>query len=360
MANLVAFDQFIIDQIDLNYYVREYFDDALEKNANLTFNGVAYSDWYWVNGFDGVADLELDFVGTGFAVNAAGEFTAGTVNAVAELDLEAETFLWFIQGISLPATAIYSAAFTQSNADELALVVSALEGNDLIVLSSFADKMNGYAGNDFIRGNGGNDDLDGGSGVDTAAFAGARLAYTITPGSAGVITVTGPDGTDTLRNIEFAQFNDQTVQLNPGGGPSGRGQLYLNPGNQTYGPVPGGDITTINGSNLAERVTLAADANVAFDPSFVRGNDVIVIQGSSANYSIASNVAGVTISSSNGAQFRIPAFGAGGGLQIQFNNGVAQLATDDGGNSFELVGAAGVQEITSTSTSIGTGFMTFA
>jgi hypothetical protein len=357
MATFAAFDQFNIDNIDLNYYVRSYFDDRLNNNANLIFNGVTYADWYWVNGFDGSADLELDFLGSGFAINEAGDFTAGTVNAVAELDLEAEAILWFVQGISLPATAIYSSAFTASGADELALVASALESNDLIVLSPFADTMNGYGGNDFIRGNAGNDDIDGGTGLDTAIFSGARSSYTITQ-AGGVFTVSGPDGIDTLRNIEFAQFDDHTVQLVVTA--SGRGQLYLNPGNQTYGPVPGGDLTQITGSNQAERVTLAANANVSFDPSFVRGNDVIVVLGNSNNYNISANVAGITISSDNGAQFRIPAFGEGGGLQIQFNNGAVQLGTDDGGETFQLTGTAGVQDITGSVVAIGYAIMTFA
>ena len=365
MANLTAFDQFIIDDIDLNYYSRNYYDDALVKNANLTFNGVTYPDWYWINGYDGFTDIELDFVGSGFAVNSAGEFTAGTVNGIAELDLNTESFMWFIQGITLPATAIYNAALTPSPADELALVVSALNGNDTIVLSPFADKMNGYAGNDIMRGNGGNDDLDGGAGVDTAVFGGVRSAYTIIERATGVFTVAGPDGTDTLRNMEFAQFDDQTVQLGRSDGDSGIGgggvgRLYLNPGNLTYGPVPGGDLTQIFGSNLTERVTLSANANAALDSSFVRGNDVIVFLGNSGDYDVSANLAGITISSDNGAQLRLPSFGTGGGLQIQFENGAVQLATDDGGNTFHLIGATGEQEITGTAAAISSAIMTFA
>ena len=70
-----------------------------------------------------------------------------------------------------------------------------------------------------------------------AGFTGLRSAYTITQGQAGVFTVTGPDGTDTLRSIEYAVFDDQTFQLSQvaSNAPRGSGQLYLNPGNQTYG-----------------------------------------------------------------------------------------------------------------------------
>jgi Ca2+-binding RTX toxin-like protein len=49
-------------------------------------------------------------------------------------------------------------------------------------------------------------------GTDTAVFSGNRAASTVTVAN-GVVTVTGPDGTDTLRNIERLQFADATVVL---------------------------------------------------------------------------------------------------------------------------------------------------
>ncbi len=48
--------------------------------------------------------------------------------------------------------------------------------------------------------------------VDTAVFAGSRSAYTIAPISGGVL-VSGPDGADTVRNVELLKFTDQTVNL---------------------------------------------------------------------------------------------------------------------------------------------------
>ena len=65
-----------------------------------------------------------------------------------------------------------------------------------------------------MYGHGGNDTLDGGLGIDTAVFSGLRSAYTITTIDATTI-ISGPDGTDTLTNIEKAKFNDQTVLLAP-------------------------------------------------------------------------------------------------------------------------------------------------
>ncbi|WP_203791644.1 peroxidase family protein, partial [Paractinoplanes rishiriensis] len=52
----------------------------------------------------------------------------------------------------------------------------------------------------------------GSGGIDTAVFSGTRAASTITT-AGGVTTVTGPDGIDTLRNVEQLQFADATAVL---------------------------------------------------------------------------------------------------------------------------------------------------
>ena len=53
---------------------------------------------------------------------------------------------------------------------------------------------------------------------DTAVFSGPLADYEVTPNANGTITVShlpggapGPDGTDTLRNIERLQFSDQAL-----------------------------------------------------------------------------------------------------------------------------------------------------
>ena len=132
-------------------------------------------------------------------------------------------------------------------------------------------------------------------------------------------------------------------------------RLYINPGNTTYGPVPGGEMTEIVGSNQAERIWLAGNSNSILDPSWVRGNDTAVILGLSSNYSISATVAGITITSGDGANIRIPAFGTDGGLKIQFNDGFFDLGTDDGGTTFQLTGATGSQEIGNVPALIGSG-----
>jgi hypothetical protein len=91
----------------------------------------------------------------------------------------------------------------------IGVTVAGTSGNDV---------LSGTQNRDVIQGLAGNDTIDGGSNVDTAIVSGLRAAYTTTQTSTGVWSVVGPDGTDTLRNIEYLKFDDQTMRLLPGTG----------------------------------------------------------------------------------------------------------------------------------------------
>ena len=90
-------------------------------------------------------------------------------------------------------------------------VVYGFVGNDTFTGGAFADTFNGGVGNDR---------LDGGGNIDIAIVSGNRAAYRVTQTSVGVFRVVGTDGTDTLTNIEYLQFDDQTIRLLPGTGVS--------------------------------------------------------------------------------------------------------------------------------------------
>ncbi|MCA9916148.1 MAG: hypothetical protein KC496_22485, partial [Anaerolineae bacterium] len=94
---------------------------------------------------------------------------------------------------------------------EMAGTVFGAGGNDRMTGGAFADTFNGGRGNDT---------LDGGGNIDTAIVSGNRSSYTVTQTSTGVFRVVGTDGTDTLTNIEYLQFADQTIRLLPGTGVS--------------------------------------------------------------------------------------------------------------------------------------------
>jgi len=90
--------------------------------------------------------------------------------------------------------------------------------DDLLIGNEQRNTLNGGDGNDVLIGSGGNDTLNGGLNCDTAAFSGARAEYDITADANGVVTVVHArgsrvDGTDTLRDMEHAQFSDQLFSL---------------------------------------------------------------------------------------------------------------------------------------------------
>ncbi len=82
-------------------------------------------------------------------------------------------------------------------------------GNDTIV---------GNAANNTFTGGAGNDHIDGVSGINTSVYSGKSTDYSVTLNSDGSYTVTdlragSPDGTDTLKNIEFLKFSDTTLAI---------------------------------------------------------------------------------------------------------------------------------------------------
>ena len=136
---------------------------------------------------------------------------------------------WFLHGIVADLT--IGRAFYDNETDIL-IDIENLYGSDYddtligntISNDLFGDWGNdsiiGGEGNDTLTGSNGNDTLIGGTGSDTAVYYGNRASYTITQTAAGY-TIShihakdswDDDGTDTLREVEFAQFADQTIAL---------------------------------------------------------------------------------------------------------------------------------------------------
>lgn len=94
--------------------------------------------------------------------------------------------------------------------------------------SSYADTIIGNVLDNVIRGNGGNDIIDGGSGYDSAIFSGLRSNYAITILNSNSMKVAGPDGTDTVSNVEKLVFNDTTFFWHPDGNPDFDQTFYFN------------------------------------------------------------------------------------------------------------------------------------
>jgi serralysin len=124
-------------------------------------------------------------------------------------------------------------------------------GNVSIARGTIIENAKGGNGSDTLIGNDsanaftgglGNDSLDGNSSVDTAIVSGNRAAYTVTQTSTGVWSVVGPDGSDTLTDMEYLQFADQLLRLIPGTGTS----VNFNADPDTYM----GAIRDFSGNNL--------------------------------------------------------------------------------------------------------------
>ena len=95
------------------------------------------------------------------------------------------------------------------------------EGNLTLIGDDNNNNLTGGTGNDVLDGGRGDDILDGGAGTDTAVFNGNAVDFTLTDLGGGTFQLVddnpadGDEGTDTLTNIEFVQFLDQTSSLTP-------------------------------------------------------------------------------------------------------------------------------------------------
>ena len=83
-----------------------------------------------------------------------------------------------------------------------------LSGNDarnILNGGGGADVLAGGLGNDILNGGAGTDSLDGGAGNDYAVLRGLATQYSLQSQGGGYV-LSGPDGNDTLANMEFLRF----------------------------------------------------------------------------------------------------------------------------------------------------------
>lgn len=171
--------------LDLNFYVRHFYEEFFYDNIHYRFAGKAYQDVYLVNGYDGDDDLLLGIGGTGFGFNAWGDVVSGTVTGLVEMVYDGPQIV-SIQNFSVSAARLFNAALSYGNADDRAVFASIMAGNDTVDLSALNDRFEGFAGHDRMWGHGGNDTLMGGTGNDTLN------------GGSGHDRLLGGDGADRL------------------------------------------------------------------------------------------------------------------------------------------------------------------
>ncbi|HYC67384.1 M10 family metallopeptidase C-terminal domain-containing protein [Brevundimonas sp.] len=197
--------------------------------------------------------------------------------------------------------------------------VGSLVGNVAIAIGVVIENVIGGSGVDTIRGNsaanritghGGNDVIDGGLGSDTVVFSGNRASYSVVwNGQVG--TVTGPDGTITVRNVEFLQFSDQTIAAAPTGG-------LLVAGDITNETITGtGFADTIGGLGGTDTINGLAGADTLNGGS---GNDVLN-GGDDADF-LVGGLGNDALNGGAGADIADYS-GAGTGVIVNLSNGTA-------------------------------------
>lgn len=157
-----------------------------------------------------------------------------------------------------------------------------------------ADTLIGNSANNRLRGNTGNDTLDGGAGSDTAVYAGPQANYTVTAGtetvngvSYRIVTVTGPEGTDILRNVESISFSNGTIAA-----PTAAAGIIIE-GDTTADSITGttyadwifgaGGTDTLNGGDGADRINGGAGADTLDGGA---GTDTVDYAGSAAGVTV--------------------------------------------------------------------------
>jgi Ca2+-binding RTX toxin-like protein len=249
---------------------------------------------------------------------AANEIYGGTGNDTFIVDERTDTIIEQAgEGVDTIQTVTLTNYTLQLHLENLTYLGSAAfqgTGNaasNIITGGTGSDTLRGEAGDDRLVGGLGSDQLDGGLGRDTAVFNSVRSAYVIST-AGGITTITGPDGTDTLSNIEYLRFADGLYDL------SG------NPTMNELGGTSGND--ALIGTSQAERLLgLAGD-----DTLDGNGGDDFLIGGAGNDTLIGG--AGIDTADYSSAA---------AGVTAQLNTGVASNDGDGGTDTF-----SGIENLT--------------
>lgn len=184
-------------------------------------------------------DSIVEYTGRGFAYSDVG-ISGGTLTGYAEY--YKGVLMKNIYNASVPA----AWAYQHLQADDFnSVLAEALNGNDIIVGSSYNDKIFGYGGNDYIFGSGGWDTIDagdgndiidagygsntidGGNGIDTVVLASDRASYQLNRNEHNITVVHNlGHSTDATVNVERFQFTDGTLAFDTDGHSGQAFRLY--------------------------------------------------------------------------------------------------------------------------------------
>lgn len=152
----------------------------------------------------------VEFRGENFQFDGNGDWIGGTLSGIDEylngVVVSKTQELW------IPVPQFVS--WIEGGHTETALNVM-FQSNDQINGNVFDDRINGYSGNDHIHPGLGNDTIDGGTGTDIVNYTQQRGNFSLQATGNGW-TLNGPEGLDTLTNVERLQFTDKKLALDLG------------------------------------------------------------------------------------------------------------------------------------------------
>jgi hypothetical protein len=188
----------------------------------------------------------------------------------------------------------------------------------------------GNAANNVFYGTKGNNVFDGGLGSDTVVYSGTMASYGIAQNADGSITVTGPDGTDTLISIEKIQFKDQAYT----------------PPNTNPGSVSINDAQIVEGNNgtqLLNFTVTRSGGTAAFDVNYatsdgtatVADNDYVGVPTTALHFNAGDTTKTVSVTINGDTKvegnesFNVNLTGATNGATISKGVGIGIITNDD-------------------------------
>lgn len=248
-----------------------------------------------VDGGDGVDTLET---GAGFNVDLAlGSGTSGFSQFnIANVENVSVTTTAAVNGVAAPTVEARGTAganilrVSTGGDNGGSALLDGRAGDDTLTGGSGADSLYGGDGSDTLTGGGGNDAIDGGAGYDTAVFSGAYQSAAVSYVN-GQIVVSGPDGADTLSNVEHLVFANGAFDV----GADGRlGQVGLILNGTANADLLVGDYgdDTLSGGAGADTLTGGGLSDSLDGGS---GSDTAVYTGFVHDYTVAVNTAAGTV-----------------------------------------------------------------
>ncbi len=208
MAEVLAGGTFPLDFRDLNLGV-------LQGAATATRTATRYLIDY------GNGNSE-EFAGTGFTYNGVGNLSGGTITGFTSI--RSGALVGEVTGLSHSAAQFTAFLLAGDTAGALAFFlggadrISGFAFNDYLQGFGGSDVLSGSAGNDTLVGGAGDDVLDGGEGtLDVAAYAALSTGFAFARSGldwrVSDTTAGSPNGVDILVAVERVQFSDRTVDL---------------------------------------------------------------------------------------------------------------------------------------------------